>query len=523
MENKIDWMQFAQEPEEKPSIAQSALGGALQGISSGIADEAVGVGKTIFDPEAIRRQGLYETYKKHRDISRARFAAEERANPKAFFAGEMGGALATAPLTGAATLPKAMLQGGLYAFGKAEGDPLNQIGETITGVATGGLGQKAFTSPYVKEGLKKGAAKVADIGQGLKEKAERYAFDALGGVKKHVDAAAQKGRINPIGRELLDEGLLSWLPSRTKLAEKISERREEVGQTIGGILDKLDNIVSELKAKAPSDKQKAIYGNHFVNRLKKEVLPGLKANPAIADDVAPYIENKLEAIGEKFKDKYMSFQEAEKLKRQFQDLIKYEKMSPTPKMEGLKNLASSMRGNVENYAEGFAKKYGDPDLLQKFKSAKQKYGNLAQAEDIVSDRVSRDIANRSVSPSDYLTGAGAAITAASQGADFLGASAAAAGVALANQLARRYGNQASAVTLDAVGNMLKTAPEKLGKYGPVFEKALRERGPQALNVLVNVGMKKDPELAQTIASELGVDVNATDKENAIDWEQFVKQ
>jgi len=525
MENKIDWMQFAQEPEEKPSIAQSALGGALQGATFGFADELAGAGRALMDPEAIRRQGLLEAYKKQRDISRQRFAEEERANPKSYLAGELGGSIATAPLAGAATLPRAMGLGAAYGLGKAQGSPLEQAGEAVTGAALGGVGEKVIgaASPYIKQGLEKGAAKLSEVGQGLKEKAEPWALAATGAMLKDWRKAGKYDQVNKIGRDLLDEGVVTPFASRAKIAERAGEKAEIFGKEIGDTLNELDNVVAEMKASAPADKRKAIYGNHFINRIKNEVLPGIYDNPAIVDEVAPAIEKKLEAIAEKYKDKYLSFNEAEELKRQFQNLIKYEQRNPSAKMEGLESLAKSMKGTVEDYAEEAAKKAGKPELLEKFQKAKSKYGSMAEAEKIAKDRLAREEANRFISPSDYGAGLSTGLAAAAKGASGGAVGAATMAGSAINQLFRRFGSQTSAVTLDAVGNMLKTAPEKLGKYGPVFEQALRQRGPQALNVLVNVGMKKDPELAQTIASELNVDVNAPDKENAIDWEEFVKQ
>lgn len=521
MPKEIDWESFIEEPEEIPAY-KSALGGALQGATLGFADELAGAGRALMDPEAIRRQGLLEAYKKQRDVSRQRFAQEEKANPKSYLAGELGGSLATAPLTGAATLPKAMGLGAAYGLGKAEGSPLEQAGEAVTGAALGGVGEKAITAagPYLRKGLEKGAGYLAEKGAGLKEAAEPWALAATGAMLKDWRKAGKYDQINKIGRDLLEEKVVTPFASRATIAERAGEKAEAFGKKIGDTLNELDNVVADMKANTPADKRKAIYGNHFINRIKNEVLPGIYDNPAIVDEVAPAIEKKLEAIGEKYKDKYLSFTEAEELKRQFQNLIKYEQMNPSAKMEGLQSLAKSMKGTVEDYAEEAAKKAGKPELLEQFQKAKSKYGSMVEAEKIAKDRLAREEANRFISPSDYGAGLSSGLAAAAQGASggVIGGSAMVGSVI--NQIFRRFGSQSTAVTLDAVGNMLKNAPEKLGKYGPVFEQALQKGGPRSLNVLVNVGMKKDPELAKAIASELGIE--ADQKENAIDWEEFVK-
>lgn len=521
--SKIDWDEFIKESEPVQEIPgyQSALGGALQGATFGFADELAGAARAAMDPEAIRREGLLEAYKKQRDISRAKFAQEEQANPKSFLAGELGGGILTG---GAASLPKAMALGAAYGLGKAEGSPLEQAGQAVTGAALGGVGEKALgaVSPYLQKGAQRIGEGIASRGEALKTAAEPAAFAATGAMLKDMRKAGKYDQVHKIGRDLLEERVVTPFASRKEIAERAGEKAEQFGKEIGDTLNKLDDVVAEMKAKAPLDKRKAIYGNHFINRIKNEVLPDIYNNPAIVDEVAPAIEKKLEAIGEKYKDKYLSFNEAEGLKRKFQDLIKYEQMNPSAKMEGLQSLAKSMKGTVEDYAEKAANKAQKPELLEQFQKAKSKYGSMAEAERIAKDRVAREEANRFISPSDYGVGLSGGLAAAARGADPSIIGLAALAGTIVNSIGRKYGNQMYAASLDATGNLLKSAPEKLGKYGPVFEKTLKERGPQALNILVNTAMKRDPDLAQAIASELGVDVSEPAQKSSIDWDEYVK-
>lgn len=641
MDNKIDWMQFAQEPEEKPSIAQSALGGALQGATLGFADELAGAGRALMDPEAIRRQGLLEAYKKQRDISRQRFAEEERANPKSYLAGELGGSLATAPLTGAATLPRAMGLGAAYGLGKAEGSPLEQAGEAVTGAALGGVGEKVISaaSPYIKQGLEKGAAKLSAIGEKAKSAAEPWAFSATGAMLKDWKTANKYKQVHQIGRDLLDEGVVTGGASRAEIARRAAEKGSKFTDDIDKALEQIDqlsgdqkafevqklvdqiNNISEGLSKKPSDYSKAqadffrrkaadieamyqpgkleaiaynaknleaptlsskpglIKTNQYdidprtMERIQKQIpdeqfkIGDLPYDEAVAMQMGnkEYLENlkkahernianikeynvrnleapdlnvpsannkpkfydvdpfTMERIRKEIPEERISLAELEGIKRDLAKDVKFDALNPAAKRSAADQLRKLAQEDVEKEAEKLTTQANKPELLKDFLTAKRKTGSMAEAYKVAEDRVQRDEANRFLSASDYGAGLSSSLGAAVKGANpvasgFLGLAAAA-----VNKIFRTYGSQASAVTLDAVGNMLKTAPEKLGKYGPVFEKALRERGPQALNVLVNVGMKKDPELAQAIASELGVDVSAADKENAIDWEQFVKE
>lgn len=638
MAKEIDWESFIEEPSEPIPAYKSALGGVLQGATLGFADELAGAGRALMDPEAIRRQGLLEAYKKQRDISRQRFAEEERANPKSYLAGELGGSLATAPLSGAATLPRAMGLGAAYGLGKAQGSPLEQAGEAITGAALGGVGEKVFTSPYVKERLKKGAAKLSGLGEKIKSAAEPWAFSATGAMLKDWKTANKYKQVHQIGRDLLDEGVVTGGASRAEIARRAAEKGAIFTNDIDNALQQIDQLSGEQKAfevqklvdqinnisdqlsKKPSDYSKtqaeffrrkaadieAMYqpgkleaiaynaknleaptlsykpgslktnqydidpstmeriqkgipdeqlkigdldydqalamqmGNKgYLENLKKaheKNIANIKEynikNLEAPDLTVPSANNKpkfydvdpftMERIRKEIPQERMSLAELEGIKRDLAKDVKFDAMNPEAKRNAADQLRKLAQENVEKEAEKLTTPANKPELLKDFLTAKRKTGSMAEAFKVAEDRVQRDEANRFLSASDYGAGLSSGLGAAVKGTNAVPSGIVGLAVAAVNKIFRTYGSQATAVTLDAVGNMLKTAPEKLGKYGPVFEKALRERGPQALNVLVNVGMKKDPELAQTIASELGVDVNAPD-ENAIDWEEFVKQ
>lgn len=640
MAQKIDWESFIDEPENIPGY-QSALGGVLQGATMGFADELAGAGRALMDPEAIRRQGLLESYKKQRDISRAKFAQEEQANPKSYLAGELGGSLATAPLTGPATLPKAMGLGAAYGLGKAEGSPLEQAGEAVTGAALGGVGEKVIgaASPYIKQGLEKGAASLSTLGEKAKSAAEPWAFSATGAMLKDWRKSNKYDQVHQIGRDLLDEGVVTGLASRSEISKRAAEKAKVFTDDIDNALTQIDELSGDQKAfevqrlvdqinniasglsKKPSDYSKtqadffrrkavdieamyqpekleainynlknleaptlsskpgSIKTNKYdidpntMERVQKEIpdeqlkIGGLdydearamqmgnkeylenlkKAHegnissikeynrknlevPTLSDpmasnkpkfyDVNPYT---MERIKKEIPQERMSLSELEGIKRDLAKDVKFDAMNPEAKRSAADQLRNLTQKDVEKEAEILTTQANKPELLKDFLTAKRKTGSMSEAYKVAEDRVQRDEANRFISASDYGAGLSSGLGATVRGSSPVASGLFAMGAAVVNKIFRTYGSQSTAVTLDAVGNMLKTAPEKLGKYGPVFEQALQKGGPRSLNVLVNVGMKKDPELAQAIASELGVDVSKADKENAIDWEEFVKE
>jgi len=118
--------------QKTPSQLESLGGGLLQGASAGFADEA---------EAGIRSMLSDKTYQQEREGVRARYRAEEEANPKTYLGGEFGGAAATAliPGLGEVTIPKMAAQGALYGLGSSEADlTKGDVGGAAKDTAIGG-------------------------------------------------------------------------------------------------------------------------------------------------------------------------------------------------------------------------------------------------------------------------------------------------------------------------------------------------------------------------------------------------
>jgi hypothetical protein len=176
----------------EPGAGESAGRGVLQGASLGFGDEvAAGVDTLVSKIPGVRAvanaiQGENHggalpldnpdlTYQQRRDAYRAKNAEAQQANPVAYGAGEVGGALATsfvpgvAPARGAglaAMAGKAALVGGANALGSSEADLTKGefgqaaidtgTGAAISGVTAGALGAagKALTGGAEKRATK---------------------------------------------------------------------------------------------------------------------------------------------------------------------------------------------------------------------------------------------------------------------------------------------------------------------------------------------------------------------------------
>lgn len=91
-----------------------------------------------------------EMYQQYRDESRENFKAAEKANPKLYGAGEIGGAIGTAfiPGVGAASgarlatvVGKSALQGGLTGLGASESESYSDLAkDAVKGAGIGAVG-----------------------------------------------------------------------------------------------------------------------------------------------------------------------------------------------------------------------------------------------------------------------------------------------------------------------------------------------------------------------------------------------
>ncbi|MBA2680997.1 MAG: hypothetical protein H0U76_21700 [Ktedonobacteraceae bacterium] len=184
--------------------SDSALRGAAQGASFGLADEGTGAaeaaGKTLFGDEKLA--DLPANYAKHRDESRANYKAAQEANPMSYLGGELGGGIASGIATGGvgAGIKGAAALGALQGFGAGEGDLSDQALSTAKGAGIGaaaGAVGKLFTQGgrdtvrAAGRGAKEGAQQA--YAEGTKIPLVQASENAIGalkgminGVKEHV-------------------------------------------------------------------------------------------------------------------------------------------------------------------------------------------------------------------------------------------------------------------------------------------------------------------------------------------------
>ena len=101
---------------------------------------------------------------------------------------------------------------------------------------------------------------------------------------------------------------------------------------------------------------------------------------------------------------YLTFSEAEDLKRRLDKSLKWDATTPNEIRDQLRQLRGSLNGELESRVGALQARTGEP-LADVWKRSKQSFGRMAELEDIALERL-RDAkdSNRNVSLTDYLSG-----------------------------------------------------------------------------------------------------------------------
>lgn len=156
-----EWEEYAAPVGKQTSTAEALGSGALQGLSLGFADEAIGAVKGALDPKKTVQEGIEEQRKRKELI--------EQEHPIASTVGDVGGSL----------IPAAVSIAGTVASGGAAAPTI----APTAGKAAAGIGKLA-----AKFGLRKAAKEGAEaaVKAGLKEGAEQVGGTALKKVVEKV-------------------------------------------------------------------------------------------------------------------------------------------------------------------------------------------------------------------------------------------------------------------------------------------------------------------------------------------------
>lgn len=367
---------------------------------------------------------------------------------------------------------------------------------------TEGIGKRAIQSgvgavlggaaPVV---IEKGIIPLAEKGVSrLGELAKRYAFSSVKPIKGKAAKALIENKDLAIGEALLKTKALPWFGSPQRLLDRISERKEAVGEKIGELLE------------STGDK-KIMRGWQLANFLKRD--PEIVALGQLPgqEGAAAKIGAAIKTISKKGA---LTLKDMHKLRRQIDESINYNKAIPDFKaaQEGLFVIGRRIN-DIMDYAVNTAV----PEQLKGgLKKAFSAFSKLAAAEKMAIGRTAAQAANRGVSLTDTIVGSTAGVGGAMLGGGSGLATAAIAG-ALGNKFFRAFGDSLRAKGSEKMSEFLARLPqnkllqlarEKPAILAPLF-RGLADVGSKDTDIqtltadpeMVNF-FRKSPDLVQNI-------------------------
>lgn len=351
-----------------------------------------------------------------------------------------------------------LLSGTGQAIGHA-----NSPMEAAQDIGTGGLiGGSAGGLGAVAKGL--GAA-----GQDLANTSDKYALSGAGFMLKDFRNASDKGKVGDLANTIRQEGLLKAGDTVSDVAEKSQVALDDSSQ-------KLNSIWNQLKAASASpeaknlDLQKQLDLHGFDPVLHKdEVLSTLQAQmkgqpggPEAINKVGNYMDQ----LSKEYPDK-ISADDIRSIRQNVDQTINWSKRNNElpANQQAFKGLASYIRNKIDDQAEAAAA-VGKPDLAKSLKSENARMSNLITINDAASDKVSRGDANRFLSLTDSIAGAGAMGGMMAHSPEHLLTNAVVGGgAALANKGARTYGPGLMSTATNALSGPANAVAPSLNTLG----------------------------------------------------------
>lgn len=485
------YLQKYETPDPEHGLAVTAVDKLANGMSGGLADEASGgvealgriaglkgLGGTLNDLEMSPEgpttdwEVLKQAYLEGRNKDRKKLKEEQKQHPGLSNTMDLGGMIFS-PLNKVGLGTAGAIQG----FGNSESEDIPGIAaDTALGYGVGkaaGLAGDHIVSPLLQkatpylekaEGMAQGGFN--KIGEFLKDKAGSLAENATGATRTQAEKFAPGA-----GRELLDRGLIKFGDT----SKNIAARTEAA---MNGANSDIDSSLKALDAKGVTAS-----ADNVVAQLEQKIAE-LKKDPSQAD-VVRKLQGIIQDITETGESN-IPISQAEQTKRGFNKMSK-NWQDPNIGQAG-KAAYQGYRGEVENVATA-----ADQALADKFKSGKETYGLLAPIQEAAEKRALQ----QNQAP---FGGLGDWSSAAAGGA--IGGPIGSVGAVAAKKLIAPRVTSSAAVGLDKIGDLVKSAPQALGKFANVLQSA-EARGPQGLAATHFILQQTNPEYRQVLMRAAG--------------------
>jgi hypothetical protein len=317
-------------------FAREAFGAATLGFG----EEIIAGAKSLVGPESFE-----EELQKQRAIQeRARIE-----HPTATLTGQIGGTFASAPFAApakgaglAAALAKSAGVGAAIGLGEAK--DIKSAEEAV------GIAAKGATVGAAFEGAFRGLGKMfkALSPTTLKKTAESRAVKSFKPVQSVQKDLEKKGRVHELGRQILDDKVLSFSPRKTlELAEK---GRKEAGEAIGEVVKKYDDLVQDTMELIENDKLMGfVPKDGFLVTKSGDIVTKASIKEAAADS----FREPFRKIGQRIRQEAESIKEVKSLRGEYKKLLKmadqFQGEEPTGKLFDLLRREKTALGKKTNF------------------------------------------------------------------------------------------------------------------------------------------------------------------------------
>lgn len=509
------WLPVEQQAEPTPqtpvpSRTEAAWEGAKQGATFGFRDELAGVAAGLGalaggdDVDPAYRKTFGEAYREGRDEDRAETERVKAARPNAFLAGEVGGAIGTAPVlpgaalkgaTRLAKLGKAAVVGAGYGATAGAGNaaeiadvPANATLGAVTGAplgAAGAVGQE-IASRAARPVFRRVSEALADSSKAMQERADTARVLTLtggtGGAREIMqDVRRVPGAVSEMAQTMRETpGLSGAFRSTRSVLKNADAANEEANAVIRAVIEGVD------------DQGTRVDTERFAAKLQAKALEYMDGE---RDAVADALFEKAATYRERYPNG-VTMAEAQKLVRVMSDPTSWVKEAggqalPARKQAGI-DATRLMREEMDSAADQAFKGRDLPveantskrvfpkgmpeDALEAYKRARR----ISQVT-----KIAEDSAQRSVDKMTQNNALGLGTT--SKGAvagQVAGPAGAVAGMAVDLATKGGRGLALRASTAEAAARMVKAlsnprVAERLGATGAALLQA-SGRGPEAL-------------------------------------------
>lgn len=496
---------------DSPSMLESAAEGAAKAATLGYHNQ---IRASVIDP-IVEKVGNFLTgqdvdmgdYVENRDKYNRMTKELHDANPKSFAAGEIAGTLATMAIPGSAVakagtglgrVTGSVALGGATGFLTNPGDVQGETGLQLKDrLVNGGVGAAlGAVGGAASEGISKaGNIASGSISDWFKRLANEKAVRAAGAMKRETSALGEEG-VQKLGASLLDEGVITPLGTANDVAERVGGKVSSYLGKLKGTLEKSEDTLRNFDpSRATPEQLKAFsVANLPTNEIKAQAIDSVKKSLAGAPDEA--IQPAIAQIEQWFakRPEVMSINELQELKTGLNNFLKksdFYKDMPGISKEGLLAVRRSAKEAIEQKANAAASILGEDS--GQIKAINQKLGQMLEAQDMAHDAIARAGANRAISLTDTIAGAGGAAA----GGAAVGPVGAMMGLgsALANKAIRTYGDGTAAIAANNFSTFLKNSSptfQKLAQTNPTAFAAMTEHLSQKYNPMTEPVQKNTP-------------------------------